>query len=72
VARGIPVENAGVTIRPGDVIVASEDGVVAVPQEKAALVLKRAQEIDERETKMVPFIKEHKSLLKVIELFNRI
>jgi regulator of RNase E activity RraA len=61
-----------VTVRPGDIIVADEDGVVCVPQEKAAEVLKRAQEIDERETKMVPLIKQHKSLQKVIEIFNRI
>ncbi len=72
VARQIPVQCAGVTVKPGDLIVAGEDGVVAVPQEKAAEVLKRAQEIDVRETKMVPMIKQHKSLRKVVELFNRI
>ena len=72
VARQIPVECAGVTVKPGDLIVAGEDGVVAVPQEKAAEVLKRAQEIDARETKMVPLIKQYKSLRKVVEMFNRI
>jgi regulator of RNase E activity RraA len=72
VAQGIEVECAGVKIKPGDIVIANEDGVVAVPQEKAAEVLKRAQEIDERETKMVPFIKQHKSLQKAIEIFNRI
>jgi regulator of RNase E activity RraA len=72
VARDIAVECAGVTVRPGDIIVADEDGVVVVPQEHAKAVLKVAQEIDERERKMVPMIKQHKSLLKVIELFNRI
>ena len=72
VAKNVPVECAGVTVRPGDIIVADEDGVVVVPQEKAADVLKRSQEIDERETKMVPFIKQQRSLSKVIELFNRI
>jgi regulator of RNase E activity RraA len=46
--------------------------VVSVPQDKAAEVLKRSQEIDERETKMVPFIKEQKSLSKVVALFKRI
>ena len=72
VANGIEVECAGVRIKPGDIVIANEDGVVAVPQDKAAEVLKRAQEIDERETKMVPFIKQHKSLQKAIEIFNRI
>ena len=42
------------TVKPGDIIVAGEDGVVRVPQERAAEVLKRSQEIDDRETKMVP------------------
>lgn len=72
VARGIPVQCAGVTIRPGDIMVAGEDGVVCVPQEKASEILKRAQEIDVRETKMVPLIRQYKSLQKVIEMFNRI
>jgi regulator of RNase E activity RraA len=71
-AKNIPVICGGVTIRPGDIVIANEDGVVAVPQNQAAAVLKRAQEIDERETKMVPEIKKYKSLQKVVELFNRI
>jgi regulator of RNase E activity RraA len=72
VAKNIPVTCAGVEVKPGDIIVAGEDGVVVVPQEKAQEVLKVAQEIDERETKMVPFIKEHKSLQKAVAIFNRI
>lgn len=72
VARQIPVTCGGITVNPGDIIVAGEDGVVCVPKEKAAEVLAKAREIDERETKMVPMIKQHKSLQKVIELFNRI
>lgn len=72
VAKQVPVECAGVTVRPGDIIVAGEDGVVAVPADRAAEVLKRAKEIDQREMKMVPMIKQHRSLQKVVELFNRI
>lgn len=72
VANNVPVECAGVTIAPGDIIVAGEDGVVAVPKEKAEAVLQRAREIDDRETKMVPFIKQFRSLGKAIEKFNRI
>jgi regulator of RNase E activity RraA len=59
-------------VNPGDIIVADEDGVVSVPKEKAAEVLKRAQEIDARENKMIPLIKQYKSLSKVVQMFNRI
>jgi 4-hydroxy-4-methyl-2-oxoglutarate aldolase len=72
VSKQVPVDCAGVTINPGDIIVAGEDGVVVVPQARAAEVLKRAQEIDERESKMVPFIKQYRSLQKAVEVFNRI
>lgn len=72
VANNIPVECAGITVRPGDIIVADEDGVVVVPQERAAEVLKKAQEIDAREKGMFPFIRQFKSLTQAIEKFNRI
>jgi 4-hydroxy-4-methyl-2-oxoglutarate aldolase len=72
VARNVPVECAGVTVRPGDIIVADEDGVVVVPQERAEEVLKQAQAIDDRERGMFPFIRQFKSLQHAIAKFNRI
>jgi regulator of RNase E activity RraA len=72
VAKNVPVECAGVTVRPGDIIVADEDGVVVVPQEHAEAVLKEAQAIDDRERGMYPFIREFKSLQLAIQKFNRI
>lgn len=72
VARDIEVDCAGVKVNSGDIIVAGEDGVVVVPKDRAAEVLKRSQEIDQREMSMVPFIKQFRSLTKAIEKFNRI
>ena len=72
VAKDVPVQCAGVTIEPGDWIVADEDGVVRVPKARAKEVLQRAQEIDDRETKMVPYILKFKALTKAVEVFNRI
>lgn len=72
VAKNVPVECAGVTVRPGDIIIADEDGVVVVAKERAEEILKKAREIDDRERGMFPFIRKHKSLQKAIELFNRI
>lgn len=70
VANQVPVECAGVTITPGDIIVASEEGVVVVPKDRAADVLKRAQEISAREKKMILLIKKYKSMSKAVEAFN--
>lgn len=72
VASQMPVACAGVTVQPGDIIVAGEDGVVRVPRKFEQAVLKRAQEIDDRESRMVPFIRQQRSLTKAIEVFNRI
>ena len=45
---------------------------MVVPRERAEDVPKKAREIDDRERGMFPFIREHKSIQKAIEIFNRI
>ena len=51
---------------------ADEDGVVAVPRAKAAEVLKKAQELDDTEHKMYPFIEKFKSIKEAVSKFGRI
>ena len=68
----IPVTCAGVRVSPGDIVAADEDGVAVVPKEKAEAVLKKAQEMDDTEHKMYPFIEKFRSIREAVEKFGRI
>ena len=70
VANNIPVKCAGVTITPGDIIVASEEGVVVIPKDKAEVVLKRGEEIALREQRMIPLIRQHRSVGEAVKAYN--
>ena len=71
VARNGPVTCGGVLVRPGDWIVGDLTGVVVVPKASLAQVLKLLGQYDEKETKMIPLIKETKSMGKALQIFNR-
>ncbi|MBI4904371.1 MAG: RraA family protein [Acidobacteria bacterium] len=68
----IPVTCAGVKVNPGDIITADEDGVAVVPRAKAGEVLKKAQELDDTEHRMYPFIEKFRSIKEAVEKFGRI
>jgi regulator of RNase E activity RraA len=46
-------------------------GVVVVPADKAIQVVNLIRQYDEKESKMIPIIKETKSMLKALEKYNR-
>ena len=72
VGTNIPVTCAGVKVNGGDIIVADEDGVAVVPRARAADVLKKAQDLDNTEHSMLPFIEKFRSIKEAVAKFGRI
>ncbi len=68
----IPIECAGATVRANDIIVADEDGVVVVPREHAAEILKRSQELDDTEHRTLPLIEKLRSITEAVKRLGRI
>ncbi len=68
----VPVTCAGVRVNPGDIITADEDGVAVVPIARAAEVLKKSQELDDTEHRMIPFIEKYRSIREAVKQFGRI
>lgn len=68
----VPVTCAGVRVNPGDIITADEDGVAVVPIGRAADILKKSQELDDTEHRMIPFIEKFRSIREAVKQFGRI
>ncbi len=68
----VPVTCAGVRVSPGDIIAADEDGVAVIPRAQAADVLKKSQELDDTEHRMIPFIEKYRSIKEAVKQFGRI
>jgi len=71
-AVNLPVTCAGVRVNAGDIITADEDGVAVVPKARAADVLKKAQDLDDTEHRMIPFIEKFRSIKEAVAKFGRI
>jgi 4-hydroxy-4-methyl-2-oxoglutarate aldolase len=68
----IPVTCAGVRVNPGDIVVADDDGVAAVPRAHAEDVLAKARDLDYTEHSMIPFIEKFHSIREAVAKFGRI
>jgi regulator of RNase E activity RraA len=68
----VPVTCAGVRVNPNDIIVADDDGVAVVPRAHAEDILKKAQQLDNTEHSMIPFIEKFRSIKEAVAKFGRI
>ncbi len=68
----VPVTCAGAHVNANDVIVGDDDGVAVVPRARAAEVLKKAQDLDNTEHSMIPYIEKFKSIRDAVAKFGRI
>ena len=57
-----PVVCAGVSVHPGDLVVADDTGVVIIPQKVSTEVLRRAIEASKREERLIQVIEEGSSI----------
>lgn len=71
-AKNLTVKCAGVDVHPDDIVVADMDGVAVVPRAKAAEVLAKAQQLDNTEHSMFPFIEKYHSIREAVNKFGRL
>ena len=71
-ALNIPIVCAGALVRPGDYIVADEDGVVVVPREEAEDVLHKALERDQREAEIMERLRAGELTVNLLGLQSRL
>ena len=70
VQRDVPVECAGVKVRDGDFVFGDADGVVVIPQERAAEVLARAKEKVAGEGRTRDELRQGRLLREVFEKYR--
>jgi len=68
----VPIQCAGVIVRPGDLVLGDEIGVVVIPLEDARSVLRRAREQAENEEKTRQKIREGKTVEELLAEFGRL
>jgi len=65
-----PVVCSGITVQPGDLVVADDTGVVIIPREMIGLVVKQAIEASQKEDKLVKAVEEGSSLDQIQKILD--
>jgi 4-hydroxy-4-methyl-2-oxoglutarate aldolase len=68
----VPIFCGGVFVKPGDIIVGDEDGVIVIPREKVEEVVDLALKIEETEKKIAEELPKSSSILAVIRKYSRL
>jgi 4-hydroxy-4-methyl-2-oxoglutarate aldolase len=68
IAVSTTIRIGDVSVRPGDLVVADVDGVVVIPADDAAEVLRASAERDEREEKIIDRVRAGESTLSIYGL----
>lgn len=69
-ATNVTVQFGSVQVRPGDVVMGDRSGVVIIPQEKLKDILKKAEQLFEKEENMIADIKSGMSIVEVDKKYN--
>jgi regulator of RNase E activity RraA len=67
----VPIQCAGVLVNPGDLVLGDEIGVVVIPLDQAADILKKAQIQADNEEKTRARIREGKTVEQILAEFGR-
>ena len=56
----VPISCGGISVNPGDIILADPDGVICIPRKDAAVVLEDAKAFKAKDQAKIPATKEHR------------
>jgi 3-hexulose-6-phosphate synthase/6-phospho-3-hexuloisomerase len=68
----VPIQCAGILVRPGDIVLGDETGVVVIPLENAVEVLEKARVQADNEEKTRAKIREGKTVEQLLAEFGRL
>ena len=71
IAYNVPVEIAGVLVKPGDIIVGDEDGIVCVPEESLKILIENMKTIFEVEAGMEKAIQRDASVEELSAIISQ-